>query len=208
MAVVNGYITFDEFDSYLAAANNGNTVGTANRRTEMENAINAASRMIDKHCGRIFYDSGAAARVFNNDNPLVVNVPQDFHTVTSIKTDSTGDGTFDVTWSAGDYQLEPLNGVRDGQPGWPANRIVAVGTRTLPVGREARIEITASWGWQAVPADVKQACYIQSHRVFTRAEAPTGVIGVGEFGAIRLTSVDRDVETILNPYRRVAGMFV
>ena len=58
MAVVNGYITFDEFDSYLAAANNGNTVGTANRRTEMENAVNAASRMIDKHCGRIFYDAG------------------------------------------------------------------------------------------------------------------------------------------------------
>ena len=208
MAVVNGYITFDEFDSYLAAANNGNTVGTANRRTEMENAINAASRMIDKHCGRIFYDAGAAARVFTNDNPLVVNVPQDFHTLTAFKTDSTGDGTFDVTWAAGDYQLEPLNGVRDGESGWPANRVVAVGTRSLPVGREARIEITATWGWAAVPADVKQACYIQAHRIFTRAEAPTGVIGVGEFGAIRLTSVDRDVETILNPYRRVAGMFV
>jgi len=208
MAVVNAYITFDELDSYLAAANNGQTVGTANRRTEMENAINAASRMIDKHCGRIFYDAGAAARVFTTDNGVVVNVPQDFHTLTSLKTDSTGDGTFDTTWAAGDYQLEPLNGVRDGESGWPSNRLVAVGTKSFPAGLEARIQVTATWGWAATPADVKQACYIQAHRIFTRAEAPTGVIGVGEFGAIRLTSVDRDVETILNPYRRVAGMFI
>lgn len=203
MAVVNGYITFDEFDSYLAAANNGQTVGTANRRTEMENAINAASRMIDDHCGRVFYDVGASARVFAAADQHLLELYADAYTITTVKTDTSGDGVFDTTWSSTDFQAEPLNGVVAGTPGWPFTRLRAVGDYHFPMFTEARVEVTASWGWSAVPAPVKQACFIQSHRLFTRAEAPTGVIGVGEFGAIRLTSVDRDVETLLQKFRNV-----
>jgi hypothetical protein len=53
-----------------------------------------------------------------------------------------------------------------------------------------------------VPTAVKQACVIQSSRIFKRLDSPLGVAGFGDMGAIRVGRyLDPDVEQLLMPYR-------
>jgi len=210
MAITNGYATQTELVSYIASANNQALIATDNRGTELDAAISTVSRAIDQFCGRVFWDAGSAtARVFRADRTSVIDVDE-FSTAAGlvIATDTGGDGTFDTTWTASDYQLEPLNGIRDGRTGWPYRTVRAVAGLSFPVDwqGQARVQITAQWGWAAVPDEVHQACLIWAHRLLRRSESPEGVAGFGDFGAVRLTSVDRDVETLLTPFRLTATL--
>ena len=47
--------------------------------------------------------------------------------------------------------------------------------------------------------DVKEACYIQSARIFKRRESPEGVLGFGDF-TVRVSRLDPDVESLLRHY--------
>lgn len=205
MAVTNGYATFEQLDEYVASANNQISIGTENRRFVMEAAINAASRMIDRHCRRSFYDAGASARSFvvTRHDLLLIG---DCHTITAVASDTTADGTFDEAWASSDYQSEPVNGVVDGVAGWPTTRLRAIGSHRFPIdthGR-ARVQVTATWGWAAVPDEVFEACLIQAHRLMIRPKSPHGVLGMGDFGAVaRLGSLDPDVKTLVGPFRRL-----
>jgi hypothetical protein len=130
----------------------------------------------------------------------------DFHTLTGlvVKTDETDDGTFEETWTSADYQLEPLNGIREGTTGWPWWMIRAVGdSRDFPVNEKKRatLEVTARWGWSAVPGPVKTACLIMAAETFKLATAPLGVAGMGEFGIVRVRD-NRMATAKLEPYRR------
>ena len=129
------------------------------------------------------FDGSVSARVFAAEDPVTLKV-DDFSTSTGliVKTDTVGNGTFDRTWTSADYQLEPLNGVVEGIEGWPYWRIRAIDDEAFPVdptGR-ARVQVTAKWGWAAVPDAVFQACLIQSLANFKRKDAPFGVIGFDE----------------------------
>lgn len=68
------------------------------------------------------------------------------------------------------------------------------------------MRISGVWGWPAVPDAVKAACRIQVSRVFKRADSPLGVAGFGEFGVVRVSRLDPDVESLLAPYRVLAGI--
>jgi hypothetical protein len=114
------------------------------------------------------------------------------------------DAVFDTTWSTTDYQLEPLNGVLDGQA-WPFTRIRAVGDYLWPIsGGEALVKLTAVFGWPAVPIAIKQACIIQASRIFKRLDSPLGVAGFGDLGVMRVSSsLDPDVQQLVAAYRRM-----
>jgi hypothetical protein len=73
-------------------------------------AATSASALIEGFCGRRF-DSASATRYFTADNAYVLQV-DDLVSVTSIASSSQSDGTYDVTWAATDYQLEPLERLR------------------------------------------------------------------------------------------------
>ncbi len=211
MAIVNGYATQPELASYIASSNNSSTIDVDNRADEFDAAIGTASRAIDQFCGRVFWDAESASqRVFAASDRYLLR-PDEFLTTAGlvIETDTGGDGTFETTWTASDYQLEPLNGIRDGRTGWPYRTVRAIAGLTWPIDSQAqaRVRITAQWGWAAVPTEIHQACLIWSHRILRRSESPEGVAGFGDFGAMRLTSVDRDVETLLGPFR-VSQMLV
>ena len=203
MAITNGYCTLDELKGYLDQGGQV-TLGSGND-TEMEAAVTAASRMIDGHCNRRFYDDGeVSARVYAAEHPAIVKV-DDFSTTTGlvVATDTTADGTFDRTWAAADYQVEPLNGVVEGIAGWPYWRIRSIDTETFPVARQARVQVTARWGWATVPAAIKQACLIQAAYIWRRKDAITGILGATDFGSVTVRAgLDRDAELLLAPYRR------
>lgn len=195
--MVADYITALEFK----ARQNITTTGD---NDVIDEVITEASRMIDALAGRRFDDTGSAtARVFHPLNSGICYV-DDFSTTSGliIKTDTSDDGTFDTTWDAADYSLEPLNGIGgNGQSGFPYFRIVAVKSKTFPCYRRPTVEVTARWGWAAVPADVKGATYLVANRLFEERKAPFGSVANAEFGSLPLRD-QRTVTKLLAPYMR------
>lgn len=203
MAVINGYCTLAELREH--AGDSGTTMTAA----VAERAIEAASRAIDRYCGRKFWlDAAVTTRVYRPDDPYEADV-FDIGSTTGlvIKTDTTGDGTWATTWDTGDYLLEPLNqdvvAVGDTVTPYAWWRIVAVDEKTFPVSvRRTTLQVTAKHGWSAIPDDVQEACLLLSARYYKRRGSPEGVSGFGEYGAVRLARTDPDVMALLAPYTK------
>ena len=196
MAITNGYATLAEVK---AAARITDSVDDA----LLEIAIESASRAIDGHTHRNFTVAGTAAtaRVFTATNSDFVWV-DDVASTTGlvVKTADNLDANFATTWVTADYQLEPLNGVSEGIS-WPYTRIRSTGNKGFPYGSDlAGVQVTARWGWLTVPTAVKQACIILAGRQFKRYDSPLGVAGFGDLGAMRVSRVDPDVATLIEPY--------
>jgi hypothetical protein len=179
--------------------------------TLLELSIESASREIDSYTERVFYSTGGTpvARVYIPQDIYLVET-DDIVSVTTLKSDSTGNGTFDVTWAVSDFQLEPLNG-RAGGIDTPATRIRAIGEYLWPVyeprnvnSNQASVQVTGVFGFSSVPTAVRQACILSALRQYKRYESPTGVLGFSDIGAVRVgTKLDPDVERMIQPYRKV-----
>lgn len=170
----------------------------------IDTALEAATEMIQDYCARQFLvDSTASARVFVADNGTFVRV-DDISTTAGliVQTDESGDGGFATTWSATDYQLEPLNGKVNGMMR-PYNTIRAARTRSFPVDSDiATIKVTALWGWPFIPDAVKQAAIIQTISVFKAVDAPFGATPFAETGILRLRSaLHPTAAALLSDYR-------
>lgn len=196
--MANEYVTQAELKGYV-----GIPVSDTVDDTLIDAAREAASRAIDGYCRRRFYkDTSATARRFRSSSAEVLEIPDFWDTASLVvETDDNADGTFETTWASTDYQVEPLNADALARP-W--HTIVAIDRYIWPTeGLRARIRITAKWGWSAVPADVKQACYLQASRAFKRKDSPFGVAGSNDqLGEIRMLAarLDPDVMVLLDPY--------
>lgn len=169
----------------------------------LQAALDTASRGIEKFCGRQFNKTtSATARVYRPRSYRYVDV-DDFHTATGliVETDDGDTGTFGTVWSAGQYELYPLNGIVDGETGWPYSKARALNTRWFLCGQRATVRVTAQWGWAAVPAAVKESCLVAAVEIFKLKDAPFGVGGYGDFGIIRVRD-NPFVARMLAPYSR------
>ena len=174
--------------------------------TLLSTTITAASRWVDGYCGREFaVASGTSTKDYvptGRMDPLTVD---DLTTVVSIKIDDDLDRGFAETLRPIDYQLEPVNGDAFGND-YPYTRIRPQEDGYWPVAFEKRatVRVEATFGWPAVPDAVTQATILQASRLFTRYDAPLGIAGFGDMGAMRVSfKGDPDVLMLLNPYRRV-----
>lgn len=163
-------------------------------------AIAAASRMIDQRCGRRFYaDSAATARTFTAvDRHLTVGDAQslriddyitDDDVTVETKTSFAGTWTTVTGWEAG-----PDNVDADGMP-W-----TEVAYQAGWVGDTTKVRVTAKWGWPSVPDGVSQAAALLAARLYRRKDSPNGVLGSADWGAIRVSRFDPDVEQLIAPY--------
>lgn len=194
MAITNGYATLVDVKRQLDITDNVDD-------TLLELCIESASRAIDNMTERVFFQ-GTATRIFVPDDSFYTPI-DDLYSVTSVKTADDADQVYDITWATTDYQLEPLNGTVNGTP-WPYTGIRAVGDFLWPtVGQEATVQITGVWGWPSVPTAIKQACILQSARYYKRSDSPMGVAGFDAMGAVRLSNVDPDIYTLLEPYKKI-----
>lgn len=203
MALVNAYCSVEELRDWNGATSTASEL-------LLERAINACSRGIDKHCRRHFWQTTSTPRVFAPDNGYEFDLGafNDLHQLNALATDVDGDGTFETTWTAADYELLPLNQAA-GPEQRPYESIRATGTKTFPfvdstpaaTGRTGRVRISGLWGWAAVPDAVVQACILHSARIFKRKDSPEGVSGWGAFGDIRIGRTDPDVIGFLEDYR-------
>lgn len=197
MAVTNVYATVAQLREHFG--DSGSTLTTA----LLERALNATSRAIDKHCGRRFWiDTNVATRVYRPEDADLAWV-DDIATTTGliVKTDSAGDGTYGTTWASTDYELQPLNADANGQA-YAWTRIGAVDRYAFPIaGKVAPLQVTAKFGWSAIPDEVEQACILRAASIFKRKESIDGVAAFGDFGPIRISrSRDPDVADLLDDF--------
>lgn len=184
MAVTNGYCSLAQLQAETG-------VNTASEETKMEIAINAASRQIDGFCDRRFWQDGTVvARQYWPDDPRTLYV-DDISTVTGliVALDDGDNGTFATTLTIGtDYiMLEP--NAADRVPAWPFTQIRLVNTNTgFPMFTSGRpgVQVTAKFGWPAIPDDVTKACIIQAHQLWKAKDAVFGGLSFGDSGFMRV----------------------
>lgn len=171
-------------------------------------AITAASRSIDEATGRQFgVTAGVEARYFTPRydrarGRWVVDV-DDFQTAAGllVAVDTADDATYGDL--VDEYALWPVNAAAKGEP-W--RRIVVHPTSSVqPVQRDDAVEVTATWGWTAVPSTIVTATQMQASRLVSRRDSPYGIAGSPEAGSeLRLLDkLDPDVAVMIKPYTRV-----
>ena len=195
MTITNGYCTLAEVKAALRLTDTTDDV-------LLENSIEGASRRIDGFCGRFFYKTTATAVTLMPTG--FYHIPTDDIASTTnlvLKTNTDGDQTFDTTWVLGvDYQMEPTNALVIQRP---YRRITAIGSKTFPIAippAYPTVQVTAEWGWDEVPYDIREATILLAMRGFARYNSALGVVGFGDM-AMNVRAVDPDVREMISPYR-------
>lgn len=198
MPVTDGYCTLAEVKAALRITDSADDV-------LLENEIESASRRVDGYCGRFFYQTSSTAVPVYPRDLFLVNMPADLPTTSVlIKMDNDGDGVYEVTLTQGvDYILQPTNAVIRSRPYRNARM---VGNQTFPQFVQPSfptVQITAVWGWAAIPDDVRAATILLTIRQFARLNAALGVVGFADM-AIQVRAVDPDVRDLLSRFVLIA----
>jgi hypothetical protein len=197
VAITNGYCTLAEVKAALRLTDNNDDV-------LLENAIEGASRRIDGYCGRFFYQKAATVDLFTRF-PYYLPIPELASSTLTLSTDDNGNNTFSTTWSASDYLLEPTD---TALTGLPYTKIVAIGSKTFPLFFDPdrpSVRLAGTFGWSAIPDDVREACVLLAMRGFARYNSALGVVGFADM-AIQVRAVDPDVRDLLMPYRKIIAI--
>lgn len=196
------YCTVEALKSRLSITN-------SNSDLELHGACFAASRWLEQYCERTFWRTASGeVRTFVPDDWYCLTLPEfcDLVSVTTLKTDPGGGGTYSTTWTAADYQLLPRNPTA-GPETKPYTKVKALGL-TFPVFadpavvRTDSVQITGVFGWPAVPYAIKQAAQLLAAETFRRKDAPLGIAGEGEFTVA--IGQNRLAMRYADPYRRNA----
>lgn len=203
MAIINGYCSLADVKAAARIPSEDDIDDTL-----LELSIESASRDIDAYAERVFYTTGTATRLYIPQDIYLVET-DDIISVTSIATDTNGDGNFDTVWAATDYQLEPLNNLAGGIT-TPFTRVRAIGRYLWPIyeprnvnSNQASVRIIGSFGFSSVPVAIRQATILAALRAYKRYESPTGVLGFSDVGVVRIGRLDPDVQRLVDPYRKV-----
>ena len=196
---------------YATLANTKTWLGitTTAEDTRLGFVLPAISRAIDSYCRRRFFlDDAVSTREFTPEFPDLI-LCGDISTTTGliVKTDTTDDGMFDQTWTENNrttwgYRLEPVNALSPDETieDSPYTRIVALAGE-FPLVHYS-VQVTAKWGWPAVPSAIEQATYLWASRIWKRKDAVLGVSGGPELGFVELARrMDPDIKALLDPYR-------
>lgn len=177
---------------------------------ELAFAITAASRAIDQITNRQFGQvSPVEARVFTarfdrRRFRWVIDC-DDISSSAGLLVAVEGDDDEVFDRSITDFRLVPANEGDKGRP-W-TGIVVNPDSAVTPSAAIDTVQVTALWGWTAIPDTIVAATIRQAARFYYRREAPFGVAGSPATGSeIRLLSlVDPDVAVMVRPYRRVWG---
>src|SRR5262249_35612470 len=145
-------------------------------------ACQAAARKIEEITGRYFW-RGTDTRTYVPESYWRQTI-HDLVSVTTLKVDRDGDGTYEENWTAGtDYAPEVAPGrynVNAKGEAWPYTGFVVTNSgKFLPFIYPWRhldaIQVSGVFGWPAVPLAVKHAALIAAEDLFKLKDAPFGV---------------------------------
>ena len=148
-------------------------------------ALDAASRAVDRFCQRRFTLGGIETRTFGGDRyTLLLWRVGDLWDAQSVEAD--GIDLLRTAWHVEPIQTDP--------PMEPA--------RVMVLERSAyTVKITGQWGWGVVPSAIKRAT--MEIAALDRLETPRATREVNEFGQVRATT--RDANSI---GREILGAYV
>lgn len=196
-------------DAYAAAADLEARLNTSDDGTYGD-LLTAASKHVEWYTGRQFNkeESPSTRRYRALDRERVAT--DDFYTTLDLAVEIEG-----TVWSSIYYDPRPWDGVVGGMIEWPYSDLFAV-NRSWPTHnfRRATIEVTARWGWDAVPEGIVQSTLdvaeimslgagVAGGGSFITSEK-IGDVSVG-FGVPRFDVASKDVPRALakaEPYRR------
>lgn len=205
MAITNGYATLTEIKNFLSIP-----VADTGDDSLLEGLVESASRSIDRIANRRFYlDSAASARQYRAYSDVFVYV-DDIGTTNGliVAIDEAGNGSYTTTLTLNtDYILDPLTAAAKGRPFTQLTMVSS--SQSFPIfpglfgnGLRPGVQVTAKWGWPSVPDDINTACLILTADLYKRKDAPGGILGLGDLGAIRMSAMGRDVSSIVRAYRK------
>lgn len=162
----------------------------------IEVAIRAASRKIDRLCGRRFYpDLIVSARTF----PVAGRTfAAPYGTGLYVDDISSLNGLAIAGGSYGNFS-SPLTTYYTG----PDNALVYGRPITYLAGDAGfyssvnSVQVTARWGWPTIPDEVEAATILLAARLYRRKDSPQGVISSADWGSVRVSRVDPDVENLV-----------
>lgn len=178
----------------------------------LDRVLETESREIDAWCKRYFYKA-TDTRAFTPTDSYCVNLGDwnDLVSVTTLKTDASGDGTYETTWTTADYQLlcwDDSPNANAGPEPRPYTKVRAVGGLLFPwptIGRRVDlVQVVGSFGWPAVPSAVRDACLIMATELFALKDTKFGATGVADLGIIRVRDNPK-VMRLLGPYAHATG---
>lgn len=195
--------------------------------TTLTTYLDLASRIVEDYTGTTFTTATARTVTVQDVRTPLVPLPGPFTTVTSVT-------AYGALLAASQYTVEPW-GLRLYTPGWrdsdgfPYRSQTALRSGRGPYG--ASVAVTATFGYAAVPIEVRQATLAVAHDQLTRASnRPTSTVDVeGNATVLPLVAVEPGVsreetsgastfqprtdttgslaaDRLLQPYRSVLGM--
>lgn len=195
MAIGDPYVSLDELKDYLKMT------GKDQYDDVLQDALASVTTEIEAKCNRQFNRAtDASQRSYYPDSHCVAKV-HDFYVTTDLAVALNGVTLVQDT----DFELQPLDGVVDGKPGWPYWVIKLINGRRFNRSANlggAPLKVTARWGWAAVPAPIKQATMIMAAETFQIKDAPFGVAGMDAFGSALRVRDNAMAASKLSPYVR------
>lgn len=195
------YIGLDEFKDRLGIDDPADD-------SQAQIAIQSVCQWINEYTCRHF-NRVTETRTFVPHNIWLLSI-DDLVTVTSFRLDMDGDGVYELALTQNvDYQLRlgdsqyNVNSTGIARPFTQA-QVIQTGNWfpfIWPYTELNRVQISGTWGWPAVPPGVTEAAFILAADIFKMKDAPFGVSGVSDFGAVRIQSNPWLVE-MLRPYIR------
>jgi len=211
MALSNAYATVAELQGHV----NTDTSATWTNLdiNNMTSVIQSVSEWLDSKFNTTFY-ARTETRVYTADMDDMLYI-DDLLSITTLKTDTTDDGTYDTTWTTADYWLEPTNNDLGRKPRpYRQIRVNYNGSNSFPSGVQRGVQIAGSWGYCTEanrPAVIKQITLLASHRIWKRKDAIFGVAGTAALGVttvIAQVMSDGDIQLLLTGIDRRAIYYV
>jgi hypothetical protein len=199
VTINNGYVELDDYKLAREIDDNKDD-------STLESMIEAASRAIDLVTWRRFY-SVTEKRYYTADESILLYT-DDYTSITALKTDDSGDGVYNVTWQATDYNEAPYNADLDSKP-YTSIETAANGDYGFPITIKKGVELEAAFGYATTtPPGIQEACILTVNRLKWRRDTPGGASGAVSMGQINMVVMrlrqDPDIMDLLGPFIRRA----
>lgn len=178
-------------------------------QADLELAVSAASRAVDRHCGRQFGQVDAPTAFyytaeFDEEQRRWVVPIDDMMDTTGVMVAADRAGTNAYTDVIDQFVFLPRNNLAKGKP--YEQLLILPSSTSQPTAAADGVRLTGKPGWTAVPKAVALASKLQGNRFFIRRDAPFGVAGSPESGTEMrlLAKVDPDLAVGLANFRRRA----
>lgn len=205
MTLTNCYIDLDQLRREL-------NIRDVTHDLRLDIAANAASRQADRYTGQRFWqDATVKTREFYADDYRNVQIPEGISTTTGlvVKTDDDDDGSFGTTLTITTHFIVLPTNAADETPVEPFRSIRVVDTSggSFPMSTSGRpgVQVTAKFGWPAIPDEVVKATLIQAVQLFKASDAVFGGVQMGvDGGVLRVRgAMNPMAAALLDPFVRV-----